>query len=68
MASLGEVAASASSTPASASCVSTSQPRRRPEPGQLEAVHQRRPQELEGVGQADQAEEADGRQVDALPP
>ena len=38
-----------------------------PEPRQqLEAVHQRRPQELEGVRQADQAQEADGRDVDAL--
>ena len=36
-----------------------------PEPGRLEAVHERRPQELEGVGQADQAQEADRRQADA---
>ena len=33
---------------------------------QVEAVHQRRPQELEGVGQADQAEEADRRHVQAF--
>ena len=58
--------ASSNSAPASASCVSTSQPRRRPSHGRLEAVHQRRPQELEGVGQADQAQEADGRDVDAF--
>ncbi len=36
------------------------------QPRQVEAVHQRRPQELEGVGQADQAQEADRRDIQAL--
>ncbi len=34
--------------------------------GRLEAVHEGRPEELEGVGNAHQAEEADGGQVDAV--
>jgi hypothetical protein len=37
-----------------------------PEQRQVDAIHQRRPQELEGVGDADQREEADGRHVQAV--
>ena len=36
------------------------------EPRRLEPVHQRRPEELERVRQADQAQEADRREVDAV--
>ena len=47
-------------------CVTSIQPRRRPKPGQAEAVEQRRPEEFPGVGKLDQREEADGLQIDAL--
>ena len=55
----GEVPASSSSV-AGQRQLRQHQPAAAPaEPRQIEAVHQRRPQELEGVGQADQAQEAD---------
>ena len=64
VAPVGEMPASTNSASASASCVDH-QPAATPaEPRQVEAVHQRRPQELEGVGQADQAQEADGGHVE----
>ena len=53
----------------SSSCDSTSQPRRRPSSARqhrhVERVDQRRPQELDGVGRADQREQADGAEIDA---
>ena len=56
----------ATSPPTSASCVITSQPRRRPRKGGTIAVHERRPEEFPRVGQPHQREDADGREVDAL--
>ena len=64
VAPVGEVPASSNSAPRQHQ-LRQHQPAAPPaEPRQVEAVHQRRPQELEGVGQADQAEEADGRHVE----
>ena len=61
----GEASAMPAIPATSASCVSSIQPRRRPRNGGTIAVHHRRPEELEQIGDADPGKPGDGHDVDA---
>ena len=65
----GSVSASSRIAPISSSCENTSQPRRRPkrarEERHMQRIDQRRPQEFQRVGRADQREQPDGAEIDA---
>ena len=65
----GSVSASSRIETISSSCEHTSQPRRRPksarEQRHMQRIRQRRPQEFQRVGRADQREQPDGAEIDA---